>query len=235
MLPDIDSRYSRKFARSASESSCLTSLLAGGAAHDGWRMRPFGVIVERADGPYKWTLDGERLIDLWMRHGALLFGHGFGPVVEAVRRQAIKGTQFGAAHPLQREWAELVRDLVPGAERIRFTASGTEATMLAFRAARALTGRRIVLKFDGHFHGWNDPSLAHFVSADAAGIDPGSEESTRVVPDGSLDELKAALDESVAAVILEPGGGGSGALPWSARFLTDVQAATCNNGSILIF
>lgn len=235
MSSEIDALYGRKFARSAVESSCLTSVLAGGAAHDGWRMRPFGVIVDRADGPYKWTVDGERLIDFWMGHGALLFGHGFGPVVDAVRSQALKGTHFGASHPLQREWAQLVRDLVPGAERVRFTASGTEATLLALRAARAVTGRKVVLKFDGHFHGWHDASMAHFVSADASGLDSSSEEDTSVVADGSLEGLKASLDDRVAAVIIEPGGGGSGALPWSAEFLADLHEATRGNGSVLIF
>src|SRR5262245_65071537 len=91
-----------------------------------------------------------------MGHGALLFGHNPPAVRDAVREQAAKGTHYGACHPKEVEWGEWVCRLVPSAARVRFTASGTEATHMAVRLARAFTGKRHVVKFAGHFHGWHE-------------------------------------------------------------------------------
>src|SRR5262249_19779553 len=148
---------------------------------------PFSVYMERAEGARKWDVAGHGFIDYWMGHGALLMGHGFAPVVEAVGRQATRGTHFGACHPLGVRWAELVRDMILSAERARFTASGTEATLLAFRIARAYTGRDLILKFDSHFHGWHDEAMAHYFPRSSAGFNPGSEEQVVVVRPDELD------------------------------------------------
>src|SRR2546426_6404168 len=91
-----------------------------------------------------------------MGHGALLLGHNPRPVADAVREQALRGTHYGACHEKEVEWGEWVCRLVPSAERVRFTASGTEATHMAVRLARAFTGKRHVVKFAGHFHGWHE-------------------------------------------------------------------------------
>src|SRR5690606_15383753 len=110
----------------------------------------------RAQGSRKWDVDGNELIDYVMGHGALLLGHSHPAVVEAVARQVRQGTHLGASHPQEVEWARLVRELVPSAEKVRFHSSGTEATMMAIRLARAYTGRSGLIKFDDHFHGWHD-------------------------------------------------------------------------------
>src|SRR5207244_663318 len=124
--------------------------------HDNRRMQPFPLYVARADGPYKWDVDGNRYVDYWMGHGALLLGHNPRQVADAVREQALRGTHYGACHEKEVEWGEWVCRLVPSAERVRFTASGTEATHMAVRLARAFTGKRHVVKFAGHFHGWHE-------------------------------------------------------------------------------
>ena len=134
-----------------------------GVTHDN---RYFGnfepVYFNRAEGSHKWDVDGKEYIDYWMGHGALLLGHGYPAIVEAVDRQMALGTHFGGGHPLEVEWAEIIQRLVPSAERVSFTASGTEAVMLAVRLARACTERPKFLKFQGHFHGWYDAMTAGF-------------------------------------------------------------------------
>src|SRR2546426_12437648 len=124
--------------------------------HDNRRMQPFPLYVARADGAYKWDVDGHRYVDYWMGHGALPLGHNPPMVRDAVREQALRGTHYGACHEKEVEWGEWVQRLVPSAERVRFTASGTEATHMAVRLARAFTGRKHVVKFAGHFHGWHE-------------------------------------------------------------------------------
>src|SRR5437868_6317016 len=118
-------------------------LFPSGVTHDN---RYFGsvepIYIDRALGSRKWDVDGKEYIDYWMGHGALLLGHGHPAIVEAVQRQVGLGTHYGASHPLEVEWGELIQRLVPSAERAKFTASGTEATMMAVRLARAYTGRQ---------------------------------------------------------------------------------------------
>jgi glutamate-1-semialdehyde 2,1-aminomutase len=228
-------RYSQKFPVSENCSGRLRTVIAGGAAHDSWRLEPFGTFFEKSKGAFKWTVEGERVIDFWMGHGALLCGHAFAPVVRAVQRQAEIGLHFGGSHQLQMRWGELVSHLIPGAESVRFTASGTEATLLAIRVARALTGRRVIVKVDGHFHGWHDAAMAHFVDADSAGFDTSSTEEVRLASSASKEALSKVLDDTVAGIILEPGGGGSGALPYAAACLNDLKALARGNGSVLIF
>src|SRR5258708_30115996 len=115
----------------------------------------FPLAVARAQGSRKWALDGNELICYVMGHGALLFGHSQPEVVAAVRDQAAKAFHPGGCHELECEWAEAVIRLVPSAERVRFTSSGTEASLLALRLAPAATGRGEVVKLAGHFHGWH--------------------------------------------------------------------------------
>ena len=130
--------------------------LAGGIAHDGRYIKPFPIYIDRAEGAYKWDIDGNRLVDYAMGHGSLILGHNNPEVMAAVHEAADKGTHFGAGHEAEIKWAEKVTELVPSAELVRFTASGTEATLLAMRLARAYSGKPSILKFEGHFHGWND-------------------------------------------------------------------------------
>ena len=101
-------------------------------------------------------MDGNEYVDYWMGHGALFLGHAHPSLVEAVTQQVASGTHYGACHELEVEWAEWICRLVPSAELVRFTMSGTEATHLALRLARATTGRPKIVKFEGHFHGWHD-------------------------------------------------------------------------------
>jgi glutamate-1-semialdehyde 2,1-aminomutase len=228
--------YEERFADSLPLWQRASKVIAGTSTHDRRGFGPFGVYVDRAEGPLKWDVSGRPLIDLWMGHGSLIQGHGFAPVVEAVQRQMLRGTHPGACHELEVRWAELVCAMIPSAQRVRFTASGTEAVMLALRIARSFTGRRRIIKFDGHFHGWHDEAMCHFFETDSAGFNPGAVEQVGLAdPSDAASAVRLLEKGDVAAVLLEPGGGSSGSLPWGREFLQTLREATRAHGALLIF
>ena len=155
--------YKAMHPKSAALYERARGIIPGGVTHDGRHMKPFPVYVERALGSHKWDVDGHEYIDYWMGHGALFLGHCHPAVVKAIQEQAARGTHFGASHELEVRWAELIAKLIPSAQMVRFAMSGTEATHLALRIARAFTGRNKVVKFQGHFHGWHDQVARTFV------------------------------------------------------------------------
>ena len=131
--------YARANPRSQAEHERALRLFPSGLTHDARRQDPFPPCVTRAEGAYKWDVDGHRIVDYVTGHGALVAGHSHPAVVEAMRRQAGLGLHLGASSALQADWAERIVALVPSAERVRFTSSGTEATLLAVRVARGFT------------------------------------------------------------------------------------------------
>lgn len=124
------------------------TLFPSGITHDSRQLDPYPIYVERAAGPLKWDVDGHEYVDYVGGHGALILGHNDRDVTMAATDQLAKGTHYGASHQLEVEWGEEIRRLVPSAERIRFTNSGTEATLLGLRLARAATGKPRVLRPD---------------------------------------------------------------------------------------
>lgn len=228
--------YIQRHPRSQALFRQAQTLFPSGVTHDGRYVAPFPLYVERCAGAYKWDADGNKLIDYWMGHGALLLGHGHPAIVAAVQRQMERGTHYGAEHELSLQWAHLVKRLVPGIELLRFTASGTEATMMALRLARAFTGKPIVIRFAGHYHGWHD-MLAHDTNdaSAPAGLYDGVLGSTVVAPT-DLDYVEHALRSrtDVAAVILEPTGASYGAVPLPPGFLRDLRELTLRYGVLLI-
>jgi glutamate-1-semialdehyde 2,1-aminomutase len=202
---------------------------------------PFPTYVSRALGAYKWDVDGNRYIDYHMGNGALLLGHAHPAVVEAVIKAAPLGTHFGNDHPLQVEWAERIRALVPCAERVRFTNSGTESAMLACRIARAHTGRSVILRLEGHFHGWGDELVTGFAPPfdipPSIGLPPGIALGTVMVRANDLAGVGRLLAQrgDVAAVILEPSGGSWGRLPLEPGYLAGLRELTRRHGTLLIF
>ena len=151
--------YARANPRSQAEHERALKLFPSGLTHDARRQDPFPPCVTRAEGAYKWDVDGHRILDYVTGHGAMVAGHSHPAVVEAVRRQAGLGQHLGASSEQQADWAERIIALVPSAERVRFTSSGTETTLLALRVARGFTRRDRVLKLAGHFHGWHDDAI----------------------------------------------------------------------------
>ena len=225
--------------RSGSLSQRARRVLPGGVTHDVRRAAPFPLAVARAQGARKWDLDGHEIICYVMGHGALLLGHCAPEVVAAVQHQATLAIHPGACHELECEWAELVTDLVPSAELVRFTSSGTEATLLALRLARAATGREKVVKLAGHFHGWHDQvsfgTDAPFRGPDTAGVPGVLGQAVTVVPADAGAVADALAGRDVAAVILEPSGAAWGTVPLPAGLLAAVRELTAATGTVLVF
>jgi len=213
-------------------------VLPGGATHVARAYQP-AVYVARSQGARKWLVDGRELVDYTMGHGALLLGHAHPAVVEAVQQQVACGTHYGAASPLEVEWAELVSGMVASVEQVRFTASGTEAGMLAARLARDATGRDLLLKLDDHFHGWYDGVSVNFDQNGAAvgppGVPAGVAAFTRVVPAGDPDVLRSALaDHRVAAMFMEASGAHYGRVPLQADYVRAASRLCAEAGTLLV-
>jgi glutamate-1-semialdehyde 2,1-aminomutase len=230
--------YARANPRSKAAHEHALSLFPSGLTHDARRQDPFPPCVTRAEGAYKWDLDGHRLMDYVIGHGALVAGHSHPAVVEAVRRQAGLGMHLGASSELEAAWAERIIALVPSAERVRFTSSGTEATLLALRVARGFTGRDRVLKLAGHFHGWHDdasPGVALPVDPGAPVGSPPNPDLTVVDPfeDGAIEAELARGD--VACVILEPTGAAWGAVPLAPARVSAIAAAARGARALVVF
>ena len=214
-------------------------VLPGGVTHDVRRAEPFPLAVARAEGAHKWDLDGHEIVCYVMGHGALLLGHSHPDVVAAVRHQATLAFHPGACHELESEWAEAVVDLVPSAELVRFTSSGTEASLLALRIARAATGREQVVKLAGHFNGWHDQVAfgadPPFHGPDTAGVPAALGPVVTVVPAEERAVADALAGGDVAAVILEPSGAAWGTVPLPAGLLASIRALTRAAGTVLVF
>ncbi|MCK5411044.1 MAG: aminotransferase class III-fold pyridoxal phosphate-dependent enzyme, partial [Gemmatimonadetes bacterium] len=169
---------------------------------------------ERGEGPYLYDVDGKRYVDYVLSWGPLILGHGHPAVVEAVERATRTGLTFGTPVKTEVELAELIVDLVPGIEMVRFVSSGTESTMSAIRLARGVTGRERILKFDGCYHGHSDSFLVRAGSGvatlglpDSPGVPLSLSELTISVPFNDLDCVRSSLDrypDEIAAVIVEP-------------------------------
>ena len=215
--------------------------MGGKAGHDLRHFSPMPLYIERGKGSRKWDVDGHEYIDFLLGNGALLLGHAPPEVLDAIAQVSGRGTHFGNDHPLQIEWAERVQELVPSAERVRFVNSGTEATLLALRLARAFTGRSKILRFEGHFHGWHD-DLVHgfqppFDADGSLGVPPLVRDHTVLVPDGDLQAAEQALDRDpdIAAAILEPSGASWGRVPIDPEFLRGLRDLATRKNVLLIF
>lgn len=215
-----------------------SNVLPSGVTHDARHMRPFPIYAARAQGPRKWDVDGLEYVEYVMGHGALLLGHNHPAVAEAVAAQATRGTHYGASHELEIRWAELVTEIVPSAEMVRFTSSGTEATLMALRLARAHTGRPGVLKFEQHFHGWHDYVISSwkYGASTPPGVPDATLESVEVVPpEMHVVRETIAARPQIGAVIVEASGASMGTIPLARDFLRELRAFTAERGLVLIF
>lgn len=195
-------------------------------------------LVARAEGPYVYDVEGRRLIDLVQSYGAVILGHAYPAVTAAIRAAAGDGTSFGAPTPREMKLAETIGERVGTCEQVRLMNSGTEATSTAVRLARGFTGRDRIVTFHGNFHGATDALLAAGGSGVAtlglpgtAGVPAGAVADTLVVPYNRV----PTLDQTVAAVIVEPVAANMGVVAPQPGFLSGLRAECDRVGALLIF
>ena len=204
-------------------------------------MPPF---VQRAEGAYVVDADGNRYIDYVGSWGPMILGHAFPPVVEAIERAARNSASFGASTASEADLAERIQACYPAIQKMRFVSSGTEATMSAIRLARAATGRKIIVKFEGCYHGHADGLLvkagsgvATFGIPGSAGVPEEIAGLTLALPYNDLAAVEAAFAEhkdEIAAVILEPVVGNAGCIPPEEGYLAGLRALTERERALLI-
>ncbi|HEX2987161.1 MAG TPA: aspartate aminotransferase family protein [Chloroflexota bacterium] len=239
-MPNLDQDYVLHHSTSQKLYQRALEIYPSGITHDTRYLSPFPIYVTHAKGSHKWDVDGHEYIDYLVGHGALILGHGYPDVVEAVQQQVAKGTHYGACHELELEWGDLVKQLM-GMERVKFLSSGTEATMMAMRLCRAFTGKDKVLKFRGHFHGWHDYATIGvdppYDLPTSLGVPEAVQGTVLAIEPNNPELLDRTLTENkdIACAIIEPNGGHWGTTPVTPDFLRQRREITQKHGVLLIF
>jgi glutamate-1-semialdehyde 2,1-aminomutase len=200
--------------------------------------------VASAQGAYVTDADGNRYIDYVGSWGPMILGHAFPPVVEAIQRAASNSASFGASTAAEADLAERIVACYPAIEKLRFVSSGTEATMSAIRLARAATDRKIIVKFEGCYHGHSDGLLvkagsgvATFGIPGSAGVPEEIAHLTHALPYNDIAAVESAFDahpDAIAAIIIEPVVGNAGCIPPAPGYLAALRALTNREGALLI-
>jgi glutamate-1-semialdehyde 2,1-aminomutase len=233
--------YLARTPRSAQLAEQAREVIPGGVVTDTRYFEPYGIYVDRAEGATKWDVDGNAYLDFFGGHGANILGHAPQPVVRALLETVVRGSQFAANHPAEVALAQEVKGLMPQLERVRFTASGTEATLLALRLARAFTGRTRIVRFSSNYHGWHDHAISGYVDgfdgSPAAGVLREIAAKTVLLKPGDTASLARLVEEDgadIAAFIIEPVGTHFGIVPVTPGFLAAVQQAAHSAGALFI-
>lgn len=247
-MPRMTSKSRQLFGRA------LASLVEGGSSPSRGPANygDYPLFIERGSGARLWDADGNEYLDWMMAYGALPLGHAHPRVVEAITEAASGGTLFAAATEIEVEVAEILRGMIPGAERVRFANTGTEAVMAAIRLARGFTGRPKFIKFEGHYHGWYDDflvsahpqtvaSLGHphdpVKIADSSGLNRRALDDTVVVPWNDLRAVERALEANsgrIAAILSEPIMANMGVIPPAPGYLAGLRKLATRHGALLI-
>ena len=229
-MPTIDERFRQLHPRSATLSEQAEDLFPDGVTHDSRKSSPFRVYMDHGLGPNKWDVDGNEYIDYKTGHGSMILGQAHPAVIQAVSEQMAKGTHLSASTELEVKWGTLVKELVPSAEKLRFVASGTEAMMMAFRMARAYSGKTKIVKFQEAFHGWADgPFVAAANDNPNNGI-PSQVRDTVVALPYEISAVERELERGdVAAVVFQ------GNQVIHPSFIQQLREVTRNLGVMLIF
>ena len=240
-----------RFDQSKKRLANFAKYLPGGV-NSNFRMgiSPTPLVFERAEGPYLYDVDGNQLIDYYLGMGPIILGHNPEPVLKAVAEQLKYGILYAGQSEIEFEAARLFCEIVPCAELVRFNCAGSEVVQAALRVARAATGRSIIVKFEGHYHGWLDnvlwsiaPTPDQFGSETSptpvpasAGQDLPAGQHTEVLPWNNLSILKERLSRGdVAAVIMEPAMCNTSAITPAQGYLEGVRQVCSETETILIF
>ena len=233
-LPSVEEQFRATTTRSRELYEQALQVMPGGVTRTSIYSEPYPIYAARGEGCRVWDVDGTRRLDLVVNYTALVAGHAHPAVVEAIREQAARGTSFAAPNPPEVALARELVERIASIEKIRFTNSGTEATMMALRLARAHTGRTKFAKVEGGYHGSHD--LVQ--DPEVAGTLPDVGEFAVVIPYNDAAGATAILDRhgaELAAVIVEPILGSGGMIPADPEYLRALRAACDRHGSLLIY
>ncbi len=247
----IEAEYRQRTPQSEAYFQRARQILPGGDTRTSTYHAPYPLVMARADGTTLQDMDGHSYLDCMNNATSLIHGHAFPPVVNAMAQQAIRGTAWGAPCEGQMELAELLCERVDSLERIRFTNSGTEATLMAIRGARAYTGKDLIVKIEGGYHGTHDlvcasvgpemdtagPASAPFTIPQGPGLPRAIMDQVRVAPYNDSAALASVLDAhagQVAAVVVEPLLGSHGFVTATPEYLQAVRSLTADRGVLLV-
>lgn len=239
---DYLSRYKRNTPGSLELHEEARRYIPGGVSHNHRYHGPYPLFFSRAKGSRIWDVDEREYLDLWMAHYDAILGHAPSAVLQKVQDVMMNGQHVGLAMEHEVALARKVCELVPSAERVRFCSSGTEATMYAVRLARGFTGRNVILKMVGGWHGANtdlmvDVAPPEFIGPECKGLLPGVEKYTRAVQFNDIEDTARAIREAGddwAGIILEPAMGTTGFLPAEREYLDFVREETRKRGALMI-
>ncbi|MBI4299057.1 MAG: aspartate aminotransferase family protein, partial [Chloroflexi bacterium] len=247
---EID-RYVAKTPKSRQLQEQASLYMPGGSSRSTQYFDPYPIFVDRGEGHYVYDVDSNRYLDFSINITSLIMGHAHPAIVQALQTQAAKGTAFSAPTEAQIRLAKILCDRVPSVETLRFTNSGTEATLMAIRAARAFTGKHKIAKFEGAYHGSHEyasvsvrPSIAKLDPKgptpllEYPGQPPSIAEDVVVLPYNNLHESERILKEhknDLACVIMEPIASSFGHTPGKLEFLKGMRDVTRDLGILLIF
>ena len=248
----IEERYRARTPGSAALHQAAAAYLPGGDTRTIAHYAPYPLAIERGRGATLTDADGNEYLDFLNNYTSLIHGHAHPRIVEAATEQLRRGSAYAAATASQAALARLICERVPSVAAVRFTNSGTEANMNAIRAARAFTGRSILVKMEGGYHGTYDatevsvhpdpalagPAEAPRPVAEGRGLTPGAVADTLVVPFNdatAAERLFAARGGEIAAVIVEPLLGSGGMVPATREYLRRLRELTAAHGALLIF
>jgi glutamate-1-semialdehyde 2,1-aminomutase len=233
--------YESKTRKSKRWYSRSAKIFAGGVNHNIRFFEPYPFVTNAAKGRYLFDVDGNRYTDYWMGHWALILGHSPKPVVKALSEQIKNGILYGTVNDVSVELGELIRKLMPRAENIRISSTGSEATMYAVRLARAKTGRRVIAKVIGGWHGFNTTlmqTVNHpFEAQEGPGLVDDESQFIESIPFNDLDRSLKVLEtvrDDLACIIIEPLLGSGGCIPPVDGYLQGLQEFAAKNDSLFI-
>ena len=239
LLSNYLSEYKKKTKTSAKIFAKSAKLHVNGVSHNIRYYDPYPFVVKSSKGANLVDVDNNKYTDYWMGHWSLILGHGQKNVKESLQKQIEKSWMYGTVNEQTIKLSELISKAVPVAEKIRYVTSGTEATMYAVRLARSVTGKKIIAKIDGGWHGYTSDLLKSvnwpFTESESSGVI--NEEQIVSIPynnlEGSIKILKK-YSKDLAGVIIEPVLGGGGCIPATSEYLKGIQEFVHKNNSLFI-
>ena len=226
--------YRKRTQKSRATLEAARKYMPGGDTRTSIWFEPYPIWIDKAEGCRFTDVDGHKYIDFHNCYTTMILGHANPKVVAAVREQAAKGTAFGALIPTVVRWSELICNMVESVDKVRFGNSGSEAVMIALRVARGFTGKEMILKTDGCYHGSYDPVV---YPSDATGIPKSAQGDSIIVPYNDKEAAEKAIVENkdkLAAVIVEGAMGAAGMIPPRDGYLEFLRKVTAENGVLLI-